>query len=182
MEASLKTKLTAAEADVLRLEREYGDTTEPDVRPLVVALVAHGFPTCASCGGHSDRLRLYPWVLFDNRTIDGNQLPDTFETPPDYDAWARATKDQMIRLDKLIRIFYKHNQEGPYGAHVAHRLHVTLGQDSAKLLDTYRLQCQGAETLRTLPAALLADKEEEILERNRQEFQAFTKFLIDLLE
>ena len=37
---------------------------DPPVEPLIVALWAHGFPTDASCGGHTGKELKIPWVTF----------------------------------------------------------------------------------------------------------------------
>src|SRR5580704_10559269 len=68
-----RISLDAAEAQVKLVEGRYINQDpvkrgiEPNIRPVVVALVAHGFPTQNSCEGHLAS-NLYPWVRFQPMT------------------------------------------------------------------------------------------------------------------
>lgn len=65
-----RISLQAATDQVARAEAKYVNkpdfkdkSIEPKIRPVVIALVAHGFPTQNSCEGHLES-NLYPWVRF----------------------------------------------------------------------------------------------------------------------
>lgn len=59
MQDERKRRWSEEEASVRRI---YG--LDPPVEPLIVALWAHGFPTSASCGGHTGKRLAFPWVTF----------------------------------------------------------------------------------------------------------------------
>ncbi len=173
---------------VAEAERKYlaqGDANhqtgiEPEVRQLVEALVAHGFPTAQSCEGHLTG-QPFPMVAF---------RPFSDGTPEGNLRCARTAKAQAQVLQELIWEFYRvqwqTHAESPRPDRV---LEVTPSwtpeqtiEDIAKKDDVdYVLKCAGAEMLNNLPSEILDSYRELILRNRRREFKDFAEFLISKL-
>jgi hypothetical protein len=157
---------------------------EPNIRPVVIALVAHGFPTQNSCEGHLG-LNLYPWIRLE---------PDISDNP---------TRDEV--LEHLKRIHYEHDQlselVGDFWQHspppsADRELRATLEWEPRKQSDEevadeylaelaqhfvappgYWLQCRDAEILTQLPGELLEPYKEQILANRQQDMLDFAEYL-----
>jgi hypothetical protein len=117
----------------------------------VVALMAHGFRTSASCEGHVSRSCAYPWVHID--------LPKE-----------RKKKEHIQKhLKQLLDEFYHGRNRGGDAVLIV----VKLGRGS-----TWRLQCSGGRLLDQMPKEILTAKmRRKILKRYRKEMDTFRRFL-----
>lgn len=189
-DASLKrTSLELAERHVRRAERRYVDQDplklgiEPNIRPIVIALVAHGFPTQNSCEGHLDG-NLYPWVRLQPRTKG--------RTKKAILSHVGKIHDEMYELTKLLSEF---RERGPSRT-PDRELQVSPEWDPSIISDEqvvesnmamrekrfvalpgYWLQCAGSEMLLTMPSELLAPHKHHILWNRQQDMLSFAEFL-----
>jgi len=175
-------KLIKAAQEVEAAETEYGSRIEPGIRTLVIALRAHGFPTSGSCEGHPESGKLYPWVLFWNRTINGVLVPSIPNEQPDFAAWADTTFDQIQKLKSLLERF-RISKQGSGIKYEGHELRLKYS-DPARItpFDMYRLECRASKVLDLLPPEVTEGKERAILVRNQQEVLDFAEFLVRALE
>lgn len=162
---------------------------EPKVRPVVIALVAHGFPTQNSCEGHIGGFNLYPWVRLE---------PAISRNP---------TREEV--LEHIKRIHYEHEQLSELVGDFWHdaprsspdrELLATLEWEPRQKSDEqaadeylaelaqhfiappgYWLQCRGADMLPQLPDELLAPYKELILANRQQDLLDFAEFLVSKL-
>jgi hypothetical protein len=132
------------EADVADLRDGLGLEIDPAIRPLVVALKAHGFGTTASCEGHSDRAKPYPWVdvesqlaeelLRDERYLVFKQKSRSRHAPTTpreqeeanrlVDQLVRANRETWKRLTAVLNEFYETTQAN----RVSGASHLTIQQ------------------------------------------------------
>lgn len=201
MQCELKhTSLAEACAKLAEAEKEDSeDGAEPMdalIRPVVVALMAHGFPTSSSCEGHLGR-ELYPWV--------GMAVPAQNRTSGALLECIRTIREQVGALNLLLGEFYELRGK-PKGI-IPWSEQLVAGGDGFNLDDSdyniidylsmqhlrhvgtsglpswlgYDLKCRDADTLNFMPREVLAPHEEQILDHRQQSMLDFGMFLISKL-
>lgn len=161
---------------------------EPKIRPVVIVLVAHGFPTESSCEGHLES-NLYPWVRFQPSMTGGSKsallrhlaqihyeverlrelLGEFWENSPrltpDRELAASPEWDVSIKSDKQVAEEY-----------------LAMRAKRFVALPGYWLQCSGAEALSTLPDELIRPHRKNILKHRQQDMLAFGQFLASKID
>ncbi len=172
---------------------EHQTPIEEHIRPVIVALMAHGFPTAASCEGHIIGT-LYPWVLFQQ------PLQDT--TKEGFLECLGIIRGQAEVLSSLLREFY----ESRAADTTSDRLLIVTDNDydltssdeaivKRALAESlywqrsagfpacvgYSLHCKGAETLDLMPREALRTHTSEILRNRQHDMFDFAQFLVSKL-
>lgn len=185
-----RISLAAATKLVDRAEKRYvhkkGLTDkgiEPQIRPVVIALVAWGFPTQNSCEGHLES-NLYPWVRFQPAT--------TSDSKRDVLKHIKKIHKEVKQLRKLLGKFW----ESQPNLTPDRELIASLDWDPAVQSDKkvakeylaerakrfvalpgYWLRCSGAQALSSLPDELIGPHRKKILMHRQQDMRAFAQFL-----
>jgi hypothetical protein len=175
----------AADLELSQIEEKGGDKVDAKIRPIVVSLMALGFPTWASCEGHAERTgggqTLYPWILFSNES-KGSLRSNKMEC-------FNKTQSQLHDLRSLLQKFYEHRSNLPVDQLL------TIRSDISRLDDMplygseergffysceYYLQCAGADVLEMLPLEVLgAEGRERVVRRHQSEMGSFGNFLLN---
>lgn len=135
-----------------------GYPMDPKIKPTVVALMLHGFPTVASCEGHLDHGYAAPWVMIEPRVpkgLRGNKKKA-------YLNWQR--KKLEWRVMDLLTKFYRRRL-------VAADVRLHLDRIGYGII---RLTNEGNEAVDILSE----HKRKKKLRRYQQEMKEFTKFLL----
>jgi len=153
-----------------------GKKIDRGVRPVVVALWAHGIATCGSCEGHLDHGIKAPWIEIGKevpRTIleqrkESPQSPGNIETlfqlNPDLKRWRAMNLKSARQVMQLLDEFYRNRSVRIFD-------HLILAR--AGIYGVTRLQPQGTDIQEVMPRRTQARN----LEAYRQELQAFGLFL-----
>lgn len=158
---------------------------EPKIRPVVVALVAHGFSTQNSCEGHLES-NLYPWV----RLEPGRGA--RIQTKKAVLKHLRRIHSEIDQLNKHLFEFYNRSSLTPDRVLQAMPDWDTSHQSDLKIAEDYLderskrfvappgyfLQCAGAEALLYLPSELIGRHRKNILRHRQKDMLAFAKFLV----
>lgn len=185
-----RTSLENATEIVSRAEERYVNKKdfvdkgiEPKIRPVVIALVAHGFPTHNSCEGHRES-SLYPWVRF--------QPAPTGNSKSALLRHLAQIRYEVEQLDELLGAFWESNSRLTPDRELAAspEWDVSIKSDKQVVeeylamrtkrfvaLPGYWLRCSGAEVLSTLPDELIRPHRKKILKHRQQDMLAFGRFL-----
>ena len=209
-----RISLTAATARVRRAEARYVNKEtfvdigiEEHIRPVVIALVAHGFPTQNSCGGHLES-NLYPWVRFEpafTGEIDRVLSEQHRKNPsrgvslkrfrPAILAHVKRIHYEVGQLTTLLGSFWsRHSLTGDRELRATPQWD-PLAKSDDQVVDEYIavrakrlvappgywLECNGAEALRMLPCELLDPVRQKILDQRREDMRTFGEFLASKL-
>ncbi len=190
-----RISLAEAEQAVNEAERRYVGQDphelgiEPKIRPVVIALVAHGFPTQNSCEGHIDGFNLYPWVRMEPITPKGATRVRMLEH-------VKRIRYECDQLNELAGDFWHHApRPSPDREIVASLEWDPQRQSDEDLVEEYLaesaehfiampgywLECKGAELLPQLPGEMIAPFKEQILANRQQDMLEFGEFLISKL-
>lgn len=156
---------------------------EPKIRPVVIALVAHGFPTQNSCEGHI-RTNLYPWIRFQPILASNTKGALLLHL--------KKIRWEVEQLQKLLVEFWESNPRLTQDRELKATAEWDLGVASDKQIAEeylkirakgffappgYWLRCSGAETLQTLPAEILGPYRRTILKNRQGDMRKFARFL-----
>lgn len=168
-----RPSLAALERRADRVRDWNGTGLDPKVRPLVVALWAHGLETDYSCQGHvaggafteptvgvsrPQPSGTPPWEA----ALDGQPLPAAARRR--WDAWVRENLARQRRLLGLLARFYRGREVDP---------DVRLQLDRDVHWGRCTLRCAAGDVTRLLPAA----EQRAALRRFQAELAAFAAFL-----
>lgn len=87
---STKKKIQEIQQQVDLITDGLGLPIDDLIKPAVVALRLWGFPTSASCQGHTDWGLPYPWIDIDTREWD---TPEFWNSDPESEVWRKIVSD-----------------------------------------------------------------------------------------
>ena len=98
--------ITASRELVDSLKDETGQLVDEGIKPLLIALVALGFETSASCSGHTDNSTdvSYPYVILNT------PAPTDEWNEAERERWLKANLQQQATLYEHLEAFYKRHQ------------------------------------------------------------------------
>jgi hypothetical protein len=142
-----------------------GKEIDGGIKDTVCVLIYSGFPTGASCEGHTDRGKSYPWVNvgFPKPGENHNDPRKLFGSEIEKKAWAKRNFQLVLRMEELVGEFYCARRVDPHVMIFPWTYH----------FGTFELKSIGAEMLQ-------AYSKPEIIERSQKykdEMSAFTEFL-----
>lgn len=190
-----RLSLTEAEKEVNQAERRYiGQDPhelgiEPKIRSVVIALVAHGFPTQNSCEGHLNGFNIYPWVRLEPITREGATRGQMLEH-------VKRIRYEHEKLSELAGDFWHHAPRPSPDREIVASLEWDPHQQSDEevadeylaeraqhfvAMPGYMLECKGAELLPQLPGEMIAPFKEQILANRQLDMLEFAEFLVSKL-
>ena len=192
-----RISLAEAEAKLGKIEKtiakEDSEPIDPNIRPVIIAFMAHGFPVAGSCEGHLDHQGPYPWLAFEVKTGDSSKKA--------YLKGLKKVRAQVNALTALGREFYELKQKSgsklPYDRILfvsgngfdleeddddilAHKLARQMRHGGSPKLPSwigYWLKCMGADSISRMPSELLEPHKKEILKNRQQDMLDFAEFL-----
>ncbi|KKP33008.1 MAG: hypothetical protein A2312_04535 [Candidatus Staskawiczbacteria bacterium RIFOXYB2_FULL_32_9] len=142
-----------------------GEEIDKNIKDVVVAFVANGFSTSASCEGHivseseKQRGELYPWIDICLPEPEGWQ-----ESEDKKEQWRAENLLQRQRLKNLLKEFYKDKQV----TDDANLIFEDIG-----IFGRFRIRSLGGENMQSLNS----ERQKQLQKIYRKEMNDFAKFL-----
>ncbi len=156
---------------------------EPKIKPVVIALVAHGFPTQNSCEGHL-KANLYPWVRLEP-DLKSKKKKHVLQH-------VRQIHYEIDQLDEFLYKFYQQDNTSADRELVAQHDWEPSRQSEVEVAEEYLeerarhfvappgywLQCAGAEALLHIPSEIIGTLRKSILRNRQNDILNFSRLLV----